>query len=415
MMAGPAVERLRVIRPAAVTDLVPLLLHGIREAIPLTRRMPIVSTEHRRAFLTTVVVVLSAASACRAAQSVDTGDPIRRLVDQYRLLRTLHCKAVVAEDFKTIPPGIFHIDGTQEYWADGDKYRILQLKNTSMFPGTSHDVRWDGERFQWFNVADSTLIFSRKARQNTPYLAEPVALLPVAFLNPAGDDVGVKLSLADLESDGVRSRLPKGHHVGTDGTEFEFPGGKIGPTDFTYRVDFGRSPSYLPTKIRRISSDGVELSTTELSYQAVSCAQGIVYLPRTAKLTNRTTDNRVIMVAAYSVSSIEADTAITPETFTLDFQTAKNVIDIDHRRHAIESESKPNQMAASTDQDSSHTAAQDASISTETAVITPAPVTNRDSAESPLMSLVLLFGGLTALFAGFATMLRRKRFSGGPV
>src|ERR1700690_190636 len=164
---------------------------------------------------------------------MDPGDRFLRLVDQYRLFRSLHCKGAISQDFKTIPPGIFHVDGTQEYWANGDKYRILQLKNTSMFPGTSHDVRWDGERFQWFNVADSTLILSTQAKQNTPYLAEPIPLLPLVFLNPGNNDLGVKLSLADLCSRETLGRLPKAHFVGSTDSEVEFPGGSIGKTQFS--------------------------------------------------------------------------------------------------------------------------------------------------------------------------------------
>jgi hypothetical protein len=283
-----------------------------------------------------------------------------------------------------------------------------------MLPDMSHDVRWDGQRFQWFNLADSTLVVSRKVEQKTPYIAEPIPLLPVAFLNPAGDDLGVKLSLTEVRSDQTLGRLPTAHFVVGNGGEVEFPGGAIGKTEFTYRIDFGTSPSYLPTKISRISSDGVELTTTELSYQPVQCASGTVYLPRWARMTNRTTDNRVFMVTTCTVTSIDADTIVAPETFTLNFQTAKTVLDMDRPRHLAIGGTNPNDGARFADQAASQTAPKDAALSVETALLTPAAKTDGDNDQWPVVNMALLLIGLIALSAGSATIFRKRRLSGGP-
>jgi hypothetical protein len=214
--------------------------------------------------------------------------------------------------------------------VDGQKFRILQLMNSAMFPGMSHDLRWDGDHYQWCNVNDSTLIVSVRPSQKSSFIGEPMALLPLEFLNPGGDDLGVKLSLDDLRSDEVRGDLASAHFTRSDGAELEIPGGSIGDMATTYCLEFAGSLPYLPTTIRRMSPDGVELETDEIKYQPVECTDGVIYLPYWACLTDRTNDGRVISVATWSVTLMNADRPIPSETFTIDYQTAKRVIDIDH-------------------------------------------------------------------------------------
>jgi hypothetical protein len=283
-----------------------------------------------------------------AAEPTDANNALLRLLDQYRLVRTLHVKTTTATDYKTIPPGIFHVDGTQEYWADGLKFRILQLMDSSMFPGMSHDVRWDGRQYQWFNVNDGTLIVSKKSKQGTPFIGEPIPLLPLEFLNPGGNDLGVKLSLMELCGDNVRSHCAEAHFAQSDLPKAIIPGGTVGDLDTIYRLEFGGSPSYLPTTIRRISSDGVELDTDEIKYRAVQCSAGVVYLPCWVRMTDRTTDNRVDSVTISTVTLMEADTAIPPETFTNDYQTVKRIIDIDRapQHQAADSPTKGDSTAS---------------------------------------------------------------------
>jgi hypothetical protein len=205
------------------------------------------------------VAILLAVSVCSASELTDPNALLAGLLKQYQLPRTFHCEASIAHDFKMIPPGIVHVDGTQEYWADGGRYRILQVLDTPVFPGMSQDVRWDGNQFQWFSISDGTLIISRRAKQKTPYIAEPIPLLPVSFLNPSGDDLGIKLSLAELRTASAQGRLPKAHFVGPDHSEIELPGGTIGPTEFVFRIQFGGEPNYLPRKFKEYHPPGFRL------------------------------------------------------------------------------------------------------------------------------------------------------------
>ena len=364
------------------------------------------------AVATLLLLVFSATACGQAAQGAEE-DKLLHLADQYRLPQTLHCKAKIVTDYKTIPPGLFHIEGTQEYWVDGAKYRILQLEDSSMYPGMSHDVRWDGDHFQWFNVVDATLMFSTEPRQKTPYIGEPIALLPMEFLNPAGANQGVRLSLDELRSDAVRKRLAATHYLNSDNSKADFPGGAMGDISYSYHLEFCGTPSYLPTAIRRVSSAGVELVTDEIQYQPVQCADGVVYLPRQAKITNRTTDNRIEAISTCTVTFVEADVAVPAETFTLDFQTAKHVINMDKRPHR--DDPKGLSAPAQTDESKQPSAAARPSATSDSTGTTDglAYSPTSSSKQSNAAGMTLLIGSLVTASGGAAVLWFRRLLGGG--
>jgi hypothetical protein len=358
--------------------------------------------------------LIAAVNTCRSSDAGDSQDLLSRLLDQYRLVQTVHVKTTTLTDYKTVPPGIFHVEGTQEYWADGSKFRILQLLPSSVFPGMSHDVRWDGEHYQWFNVTDSTLIVSAKSQQRTPYLGEPIILLPVEFLNPGGDDLGVKLSLDDLHSDEIRSHLREARITHSDPVELTIPGDRVGGFDIKYLLDYGGSPSYLPTTIHRISSGGVELDTDEIRYRPVHSGSADVYLPEWVQMTDRSTDNRVDSITTCTVTLIEVGVTIPPETFTIDYQTAKRVIDIDHPTQTISG--RPNVAgglgAAGT---ASLDTKTDSNVDVVASDTTVAPSQPMDSDKGPWTrnSLCTMLLGLGLLAAGAIFMYRTQRTTKG--
>jgi len=312
---------------------------------------------------------------------------LQKLLDQYRLPKSLYCKAITVTDYKTIPPGLFHVEGTQEFWVAGSKYRILQLRNSMMYPGMSHDVRWDGEQFQWLDVGDGTLLFSSRSNQKTPYIAEPLPLLPLAFLNPAGDRLGQKLSLHELLGARIRRELANANVVGSGGSLCDFPGGRMGDVGFKYRIAFEGSPAYLPTIISRVSSAGIELERDEIRYQPVQCAAGIFYLPKRARLTDRTTDGRIDVISTWTATSIEADISIAPETFTMDFQMAKHVLNID--AIGLPKVSRTSPVAASVP---------------STMVVPNIRIVGDDNTAWPIGILALLLSGLAMLLIGAAVL-----------
>jgi hypothetical protein len=379
-------------RSIANSPLTPPHQFRARLCFHFTKKDNVMTLPRQLGPLIVTFTIFNTATLCSAAEPTNALDQLSHLLDQYRLPRTLHVKVTTATDYKTIPPGMFHIDGTQEYWVDGQKFRILQLMNSAMFPGMSHDVRWDGDHYQWFNVNDSTLIVSVRPNRKISFIGEPMALLPLEFLNPGGDNLGVRLSLDDLRSDEVRGDLASAHFTRSDGSELEIPGGSIGDMATTYHLEFAGSLPYLPTTIRRMSPDGVELDTDEIKYQPVECTDGVVYLPYWTCLTDRTTDGRVISVATWTVTLMEADRPIPPETFTIDYQTAKRVIDIDHPiRHASGGLSQPVEFAAPIVQTS-------ISSNTNSAALTAAaPELVADQGESALGTIAKVLAGLAAM------------------
>ena len=359
-----------------------------------------------------VVVNLVFAAACGAATSNDAEGRLAQLLKQYQLPRTLHCKVNSTTEYKIIPPGIFRVDGTQEFWVDGPKYRIAQVMNSSLLAGMSHDVRWDGEQYQWFNLADATLIISKKPKQKMPYIGEPIPLLPLGFLNPGGDDLGVRLSLDELRGDEIRGRLADTHFVGPDDRVAEFPGGTIEDTKTTYQIEFGASPNYLPTTIRRLSPDGVAIDTDEIEYQPTECTNGVIYLPSWARITNRTTDNRIYMVATFKVTMIEADIDIPPETFTIDFQTAKNVINTDRFSHRVLSGQPKAAAPSDTATKLAGTDASHSASSEPAQAVSPMNSTINTDTQWPPATIGLLAGSLLALVAGSVMVFRTKPATG---
>jgi hypothetical protein len=342
---------------------------------------------------------------CRAAVSTtDAEGRLVQLLEQYQLPRTLHCKVTTKTQYKITPPGVFDVEGSQEYWVDGPKYRIVQLMNSSLLEGMSHDVRWDGQQFQWLNLADSTLIISNKPRQKTPYIGEPIPLLPLGFLNPGGRDLGVRLSLDELRDEEIRNRLADAHWIGADRRVAEFPGGAIGGMNTTYHIEFGGSPNYLPTTIRRMSPDGVALDTDEIEYEPVECTNGVLYLPNWARVTIRTTDNQIYMVATSKVTLIEPDNYIPPETFTVDFQTAKNVINIDRISRRVASIDK---------RDVVHAVIQPKPTGADvTRSFSSAESTVNAEDQWPASTIGLLAISLAAVVTGSVMVLRMKPASG---
>jgi hypothetical protein len=213
--------------------------------------------------------------------------------------------------------------------------------------------------------------------------------------------------LADLHKQDRLGLLDDAQFVGEEHTQILLPGGAIGATEFTIRIDFADSTSFLPVKIRRISTEGVELSTTELAYEPVQCGGGVVYLPRWARLTNRTADNRVFMIGTCTVTSMGADQDIEHNTFTMDFTKASNVVPMDDPQPpAVKSVNSDSPLSA--DLNSAPALPAVTPVAITTTVLAPAPKAERNDDQWSGLNLILLVGGLTALVFGLALIFRAK-------
>jgi hypothetical protein len=161
------------------------------------------------------------------------------------------------------------------------------------------------------------------------FVGEPPPLLPFTFLSGGADDNYLRVSLDSLLSDTTLKRLAAIHVVGGDPTEAESPGGKLFGFDSTYRIRFGGKPSYLPTSISRVLSNGVTVGETDIAYQPVECGNSEIYLPQSVTMTSHDEKNEEGPSENLTVTSLELDKSIPREIFTMDYQRARTIIDMD--------------------------------------------------------------------------------------
>jgi hypothetical protein len=139
----------------------------------------------------------------------------------------------------------------------------------------------------------------------------------------------VKITFEELRGEATRERLAAARAISSDGYQLAFPAGLLGGLDCTYLVRLDAAPPHGPAKITLRTATGVDLATMDLTYKPVRCAAGVVYLPDQVTTTSRMSDNRLMLSATIRATVMEVDRPIPAETFTLDYQTARRVIDID--------------------------------------------------------------------------------------
>jgi len=298
--------------------------------LEIFKRGSVVSTFIRRAILAMGIILF----ASRPGVADIVHDNLLKMADQYRLPRTVHATMdTFLEPKKTSFMGPTR-RGTYECWVDGEKYRLAQL---TVPPNSNFDneLRWDGERIQELGVDSSTLLISKNARRNTPSMSLLPLLRPFQFLfTDGGINRAVMLTWADASSEQTRARFAAARKIPSKKAgvlEAVYPGGKdYRGIDYVYHIEFGGTPAFMPSKIREVSSAGVDLLTAEITYRPIQCAAGQAYLPHSIHLTVRDPDNSELYVQTVTVTSIEVDKPIPPETFTVDFQTVRSVIDLDY-------------------------------------------------------------------------------------
>jgi hypothetical protein len=117
-------------------------------------------------------------------------------------------------------------------------------------------------------------------------------------------------------------------------------------------------------------------------------------------------DNRLISVATCAVVEMDADVPIPSEMFTLDFQTAKHLIDMDHHRFAPTGSPVPPGAVV-------QSPVLDNPMNVETVQLTSAQNTDGASSHRPFGSLLLLVVGLVTLTAGVVITARMGGPTGG--
>jgi hypothetical protein len=248
---------------------------------------------------------------------------------QYYLFHTIHC---VYREIENAPAeGLVNAQSTCEYWADGDKYRIVDRPDDPLkMPGMTEDVRWDGGQFQRFEIQHSVLWTSTRPSQSLIYVSLPQPLVPFMFLCEGAENGYLRITLSRLLRDETRLRFEGVKATNADGTEADCPGGHIFGFDSKYHISFGGVPAFLPTKIARVLSNGVVVGEVEITYVSVPCGEKSVYFPQSIKEIGRDENSVLAESDTDSMTQIELDKPIAPQTFTpLATHLARTLINLD--------------------------------------------------------------------------------------
>jgi hypothetical protein len=89
-------------------------------------------------------------------------------------------------------------------------------------------------------------------------------------------------------------------------------------------------PTFLPTTISRVLSSGVTIAEDHIDYQAIQCPKGqVIYLPKSITEICHSDKNEPGPSYSSAITLIELDKPIPREMFTMDYQRARTILDID--------------------------------------------------------------------------------------
>ena len=264
-------------------------------------------------------------------------DDLSKMWQQYTHVRTLHC--IISMSYSGGRGPLHRRDGTYEYWADGEKYRILQKTNPPL-AWADWDIRWDGNTLQILNIADSSLNLSQNGKHRLPMIATNPLLYPFQFLFPnSGPDLGIRMTWQDACAEATLKRIREAKEIPstTPGViEAEFPGDKISrfgedrEEGYDYHIEFGgTTPTFMPNSIKAVSKSGSVVSVVDIQYQTVKSSGGSIVLPQSVKYCLYARDNTPGVTINAVVKLIELDKPIAREMFTVDPSEVQSIRDDD--------------------------------------------------------------------------------------
>jgi hypothetical protein len=282
--------------------------------------------------------------ACRTLTADPGQDNVERLWTDYQQIHSLHLKAT--ESLEIPQSNVSGGHGTYEYWVDGPKFKIADIWDPRERPGVENEVYWDGKQFLCRVVGGSSVMVSSHIHLKLP-VADPLPLVPFRFVFPGGADDGAKLTLDQLQEPQTRQLFGKLRSLNASGSEARYPAPAFDYThvpdvarmiDSTYHIQFGGQTGYLPVKILREISTGEPWETWEIKYALAHSMLGDIYLPSEVKHTSiaafETDPVRRVGIFSFKVTQLDLNSPITPDTFSADFKSARDVFDMDRSGHA---------------------------------------------------------------------------------
>ena len=296
-----------------------------------------------RSLLLWVASVIAGPLFCGGhAGAADMDGRLARLLGQYRLVRTVDTRALVAE---TQIPSVYMpvatkpITGTISwlYKAMGRSYFLKCVPASGWIQrGNALAIAYNGTQYEFFDIDAGNLGYRRKDMWATNTLAQNPFFYPVEFLDPTnqkhpGRDV--KLWYAQsravlrrlVSSTSWESRAPAGYSAVAD-----IPGvGRWYSHRFMYRVLFGREIDYLPRTIELVYGRKNEISWRYdiAAYRTVPIGGKPFYYAKSA-LIRGYLHGKLYLTQRVSVRSCRLNVPLPASAFTIDFGLADRVFNI---------------------------------------------------------------------------------------
>jgi len=280
------------------------------------------------------------------AKSVEQLDGQRK---KYATIRSVH---IVADAQIAVFGANFRVgNGSYEYWAEGDLYKMKCHTDRNLGFLTDVDVSYDGKQFYFFDRASGILSYQQQdVTKTTGALPNPL-FMPIDFLSIDDDDCHFcALRMSDLKSPSARwedraSRIEvksqgRDATAGYPVTNLEMPGGIKGKQAFKFGVrmaDTGNGEVRI-TRIDRVGLDGKLLTSTTFDHFAAS---GLGEFPRTISLEGFDADSNRIARMTYTIKTLDVNQPIEKSFFAIGFDEAEGVWDSDGRRFVKEKQPKP--------------------------------------------------------------------------
>ncbi len=276
-------------------------------------------------------------------------EKLERIRQGYASAKSVHIAAVAKI---TLYGSNFRVgNGSYEYWAEGDRYRIKCHSDPQLGFLKDVDIAYDGKRFYYFDRSSSLLSYQhRDIPQTMGALPNPL-FLPVDFLSAEDDSCPFcALKMSDFRSTNTRwsdrasrsavKSQTKDKVTGRELIDLEMPGGIKAKRPFKILLRMAEAED---GKVHLVLINQVGLDQkllTSMSFDHFMPTQ-LGEFPRTIISEGFDENSNLLFRMEYTVNILEVNSAVDETVFAVDFAEAERVWDSDARKFVKEGKSKP--------------------------------------------------------------------------
>ncbi len=283
------------------------------------------------------VVFTSVLAAIALEPATTTNNDIQELVNQCVEVNTMHFVSTVQGRVFAPDPesGLDEgangaiMNGTLEYWAAGDMYRLKSYLDPSFAYGVDTEIAYDGQLFQYFDKRINTLSVS-SIDTAMMGLSLPHPLLEwLQFAYPMTDDnAQYRKRLKDVKANPPDLTGAQWTVVQQGESLVEqafFPGGTYDDVDYTYRVTVIPGDRRKPIRIDRVNSIGNVLTTAVFSnFEHIPEGSNSQW-PRSIVLRTFGGDGSILAEMSFVITELSVNDPIPPMACTIDWHEAARV------------------------------------------------------------------------------------------